>query len=62
MQLAEDEGRIIVIASLDKSSPVRLSFSEFHDLACEKYPSAWAYFVEYLNLIAELAQGRNKIT
>ncbi len=25
-------------------------------------PSAWYYFVEYLNLIADLAQGRNKIT
>lgn len=24
--------------------------------------SAWYYFVEYLNLIADLAQGRNKIT
>lgn len=25
-------------------------------------PSAWYYFVEYLNLIADLAQGRNRIT
>lgn len=28
----------------------------------EENPSAWHYFVEYLNLIADLAQGRNKIT
>lgn len=62
MQIAEEDGRIIVIASLDKSSGARLPFSEFHRLACDKYPSAWDYFVEYLNLIADLAQGRNKIT
>lgn len=28
----------------------------------ESNPTAWLYFVEYLNLIADLAQGRNKIT
>ena len=62
MRLAEEDGRIKVIASLDKSSHNTLPFSEFYDLACQQYPSAWAYFVEYLNLIADLTQGRNKIT
>lgn len=31
VQLVEEDGHIYVIASLDKSSPVRLPFAQFHD-------------------------------
>jgi hypothetical protein len=62
VNLQRQDGRIVVIASLDKTSQTTLPFAEFHDLACQNHPSAWSYFVEYLNLIADLTQGRNKIT
>jgi hypothetical protein len=47
---------------LDKSNVSHLPFKDFYEQCQEKNPSAWEYFVEYLNLIADLAQGRNKIT
>ena len=62
IRLEEEEAGIIVVASLDKVKQQRLLFNEFYAQSQEKNPSAWFYFVEYLNLMADLAQGRNKIT
>jgi hypothetical protein len=62
IQLLQQDGKILVAASLDKTSAQRFEFREFYDRCMEENPSAWHYFVEYLNLIADLAQGRNKIT
>jgi hypothetical protein len=62
IHLLEDGGRIVVGASLDKSSSQQYEFREFYERCMEENQSAWLYFVEYLNLIADLAQGRNKIT
>lgn len=62
VQLLENDGKIIVSASLDKTSTKRYVFRDFYDKCIAENPSAWHYFVEYLNLIADLAQGRNKIT
>jgi hypothetical protein len=28
----------------------------------DKYHAVWEYFVEYLNLVADMTQGRNKVT
>lgn len=47
---------------MDKTSTQRYEFREFYEKCKEENESAWLYFVEYLNLIADLAQGRNKVT
>ena len=39
-----------------------MPFAEFYSQTQSENPSAWLYFVEYLNLMADLTQGRNKIT
>ena len=64
IQLIQQEGRIYVAASLDKISSQRYEFKEFYEQCTgeEGNTTAWSYFVEYLNLIADLVQGRNKIT
>ena len=62
VQLEQKNGRILVIASLDKVTTVNLPFPEFYIQSQSSNPSAWLYFVEYLNLMADLTQGRNKIT
>ena len=62
IQLIQEEGRIVVGASLDKSSTQRYEFREFYEKCREENESTWLYFVEYLNLIADLVQGRNKVT
>jgi hypothetical protein len=62
VQLLQQDGKILVTASLDKTSAQRFEFREFYDRCMQDNPSAWYYFVEYLNLIADLAQGRNRIT
>lgn len=62
IEINEQEAQIKITASLDKAQLQTLTFSEFYQQCQEKYPTAWTYFVEYLNLIADLAQGRNKIT
>ena len=50
------------MASLDKNRQIKLPFSEFYAQSQSDNASAWLYFVEYLNLMADLTQGRNKIT
>ena len=35
-------------------------FPDFYKICNEEYPTAWEYFVSYLNLIADMVQGRNK--
>lgn len=62
VRLVEEAAGIIVVASLDKVKQDRLPFSEFYERCQRENPSAWLYFVEYLNLMADLAQGRNRIT
>ena len=37
-------------------------FEDYYKICKEEYITAWDYFVEYLNLTADLVQGRNKIT
>lgn len=63
VRLIEEDGIIKVIASLDKKKQEKFAFGQFK-YQCEQHDntSAWLYFVEYLNLMADLAQGRNKIT
>jgi hypothetical protein len=58
----EEDGKIMIRASLDKTSSEIYEFESFYEKCIEHNSSAWHYFVEYLNLIADLAQGRNKIT
>ena len=60
MQILQEAGQIYVRGSLDKENVVTLPFKEFREKCMEVNPTAWDYFVEYLNLIADLAQGRNK--
>jgi hypothetical protein len=62
VRLEEQDGSIVVKASLDKKDQIVLPFAEFYSRSQEENPSAWLYFVEYLNLMADLTQGRNKIT
>ena len=62
VRLEKGDGGINVLASLDKNRQIKLPFSEFYAQSQSDNPSAWLYFVEYLNLMADLTQGRNKIT
>ena len=62
IQIERKNDAIVVSASIDKSNYISLSIEEFHEKCSQENPSAWGYFVEYLNLIADLVQGRNKIT
>ena len=62
VKLAQEGENIFVIASLDKSKQETLHFAEFYQRSQDENPSAWLYFVEYLNLMADLTQGRNKVT
>ena len=62
VKMEKTEEGIIVVASLDKIRQIRLPFADYYAATQSDNPSAWLYFVEYLNLMADLTQGRNKIT
>ena len=62
IRLQGEEQAITVVASLDKTTSASYGFAEFYEKCQQENPSAWEYFVEYLNLIADLVQGRNKVT
>jgi hypothetical protein len=36
-------------------------FNDYKKICKEEYQTAWAYFVEYLNLVADMTRGRNKL-
>ncbi len=54
--------QILIKAAIDKNNTEELPFNEFYHKCKSDNESAWEYFVEYLNLIADMTQGRNKVT
>lgn len=62
VQISVSEGVIYVKSTLDKCTCSNLPFKDFYKECKANNESAWLFFVEYLNLIADLGQGRNKIT
>ncbi len=56
------DSQILIKAAIDKNKTEELSFEKFYDRCKKNNESAWDYFVEYLNLIADMTQGRNKVT
>ena len=58
----EEEGteEIECYAAFDKNQAKWKTFEEYYKICKGGYQSAWAYFYSYLNLIADMTQGRNK--
>lgn len=56
------DNQILIKAAIDKNNIEELPFNEFYNHCKSDNESAWEYFVEYLNLIADMTQGRNKVT
>ncbi len=56
------DNQILIKAAIDKNRTEELLFKEFYARCKSDNESAWDYFVEYLNLIADMTQGRNKVT
>ena len=56
------DSQILIKAAIDKNTTKELPFNEFYAQCKADNESAWEYFVEYLNLIADMTQGRNKVT
>lgn len=51
---------IFVEAAVDKNVSKFRPFIDHYKICKEEYPTAWKYFVCFLNLIADMVQGRNK--
>ena len=58
----EDEGteEIYCCAAVDKNQAKWRRFEDYYKICRDEYQSAWAYLYSYLNLIADMTQGRNK--
>lgn len=58
----DGEGESLRIeACVDKNKEKARPFVDFYKICIQDYPSAWDYFVAFLNLLADMVQGRNKI-
>lgn len=58
----EEDGteEIYCSAAVDKSKPKWRRFEDYYKICRDEYQSAWGYLYSYLNLIADMVQGRNK--
>lgn len=55
-----EKEKLMVNASLNKKHRWRV-FSDFQKSVMEEASETWVYMVEYINLLADLCFGRNKI-
>lgn len=47
-------------AAVDKNEAKWRKIDDYYKICKEEFPTAWTYFVAYLNLLADMVQGRNK--
>mgnify|MGYP000894854969 FL=1 len=59
-EFKEEKGVLMVQSCLNKKTRSRI-FGDYYKSAMEEVPESWAYMVEYINLLADLCYGRNKI-
>jgi hypothetical protein len=62
VNLSKKDNIVSTEAAIDKNALKKRRFEDYKKICKEEYPSAWYYFVEYLNLIADMTKGRNKTT
>ena len=48
-------------AAIDKNEIKKRRFNDYKKICKEEYQTAWWYFVQYVNLIADMTKGRNKL-
>lgn len=60
VSLSKKDNIIFTEAAIDKNESKKRRFADYYKICKEEYPTAWSYFVEYLNLIADMTKGRNK--
>jgi hypothetical protein len=58
--LSKKDDEIYTDAAIDKNILKKRRFGDYYKICKEEYTSAWEYFVEFLNLIADMTKGRNK--
>lgn len=58
--LTKKDDEIYSEAAIDKNILKKRRFGDYYKICKEEYSSAWEYFVEFLNLIADMTKGRNK--
>jgi len=58
--IIKQDDQIWVDASIDKSRLKKRRFQDYYKICKEEYVTAWEYFVEFLNLAADMTRGRNK--
>lgn len=59
--LSKENEDIFAEAAIDKNKLKKRVFKDYFKICKEEYSSAWAYFVEYLHLMADMTKGRNKL-
>lgn len=52
---------LVCWAASDKQKQKQRRFGEYYKICKDEFPSAWSYMISYLNLIADMCKGRNKI-
>jgi hypothetical protein len=60
INLSKKDEIVSTEAAIDKNIAKKRRFGDYYKICKEEYESAWYYFVEYLNLIADMTKGRNK--
>lgn len=58
--LSKQNNEIFAYAGIDKNVLKKRRFQDYFKICKEEYTSAWEYFVEYLELVADMTKGRNK--
>jgi hypothetical protein len=58
--LSKQKNEILAEAGIDKNMLKKRRFGDYFKICKEEYSSAWEYFVEYLELVADMTKGRNK--
>lgn len=58
--LSKVKTEIFAEAGIDKNMLKKRRFNDYFKICKEEYSSAWEYFVEYLELVADMTKGRNK--
>jgi hypothetical protein len=58
--LTKKDDEVYTEAAIDKNILKKRRFGDYYKICKEEYTSAWEYFVEFINLIADMTKGRNK--
>mgnify|MGYP003688776469 CR=1 FL=1 len=60
INIKKDKEGIRFEATVDKNKQKTRPFKDYYKICIEEYESAWTYCVAFLNLMADMVQGRNK--